>query len=239
MMDRIHIGLGAEHAVGGPHPGRQGEHCLAGGVEAVLLVIGHHERLGRLGRQSEAVLDGGHAVEVVRIVRVDEHARCDEDVGRLVAVDTEFVHAGIVKDLVDVVILVDDHHRHVPITVLRHRERRAVTDVHDGEAVERVPVHADHGLVIDRCRGAMVRPGVHRFRIGVQTGEHPVRLSPHEVVDIHTLCHPMTFAHTATPYRRAVMHYRMTALGSRPDLRPGAGVRGQLQIGCSVRDGGL
>ena len=132
--------------------------------------------------------------EIVRVVRVDEHPRRDEDVGRLVAVDAEFVHAGIVEDLVDVVILIDDHHRHVPIAVFGHRERRAVTDVNDGEAVERVPVHSDHGLVIDRCRGAMVKPRVHRSRIGVQTGEHPVRLSPHEVVDVHVLCHRASLA---------------------------------------------
>ena len=64
--------------------------------------------------------------------------------------------AGLVQDLVDVVVVVDDHHGEVSVTGVGEGERGFLRDVDHGEGVERVPVLADDRLVVDRRRFAMM-----------------------------------------------------------------------------------
>ena len=101
------------------------------------------------------------------------------------AVDVEAVITGLVEDLVDVVILVDDHHRDVAVVVLRDRDCRPGGDVDHGEAVQGVPVHPDHRLVVDGRGSAVVGEHVHSAGVSLQAGEHAVGLGASKVVHVH------------------------------------------------------
>jgi hypothetical protein len=48
------------------------------------------------------------------------------------------VVTGVVEHLVDVVVVVDDHDREVPVTGIREAERRTLGDVDDGAAIQSV-----------------------------------------------------------------------------------------------------
>jgi hypothetical protein len=81
--------------------------------------------------------------------------------------------------------LVDDHHRDVSIPGIRERDRRALRDVDDRGAVQRVAVHPDHRLMIDRSRSPVVLETIHASGLGLQGSEHPIALGTDEVLDGH------------------------------------------------------
>jgi hypothetical protein len=63
---------------------------------------------------------------------------------------------------VHMMILVEHHRRHVPTTTAGQREGRALRDVGNLRAIERVAVLPDHRLMIDRrrfCRTALTWRG--------------------------------------------------------------------------------
>jgi hypothetical protein len=94
-----------------------------------------------------------------------------------------------VKHSIDVVILVHDHYRDVAIAALGDRDRGPVGDVDDRKAVERVPVHPDHGLMVDRSRRPVVLQLVHATGVGLERGEHPVGLGTNEVLNSYGYGH--------------------------------------------------
>ena len=56
------------------------------------------------------------ACHVLRVGRIDKDARCDERIGSTDLLGGKRVHPGVVEYLVDVVVLVDHHHREVPVS---------------------------------------------------------------------------------------------------------------------------
>src|SRR6185503_13572976 len=95
-------------------------------------------------------------------------------------------------DAVDVVTLVHHHHRDVATAAVRDRYGRALGDVHHGGAVQRVAVHADHGLVVDRRGRARVLQPVDAAGVGRERGEHPVGLRADEALHIHGYGHDLS-----------------------------------------------
>ena len=93
------------------------------------------------------------------------------------------------EDPVDEVVLVDDHHRDVSISGIRERDRRALRDVDDRRAVERVAVHPDHRLMIDRSRSPVALETIHAPGLGLQGSEQPIALGTDEVLDRHRQRH--------------------------------------------------
>ena len=69
------------------------------------------------------------------------------------------VAARTVTDLVDVVILVNDHRGLIATAGVRHRQFRALADVDDSRAIESVPVHPDDQLLVNRRWLSNVIPG--------------------------------------------------------------------------------
>jgi len=76
--------------------------------------------------EPELILERIDRRHIVRVARVDEHSRCDQHPGRIELFDGQSMLAGLIEDPVDVVILVDDHHRDVPVSSVRDRDRRAL-----------------------------------------------------------------------------------------------------------------
>jgi hypothetical protein len=99
-----------------------------------------------------------------------------------------------VEDRVDVVVLVDDHRREVPLAMLGQSERSPGAEIDDGIAVERVAIHTDHGLLVDRRRFAVVDECVDAAGVRLQVMHHPVGLGESEVVDVDDGCHGLIMA---------------------------------------------
>jgi hypothetical protein len=97
------------------------------------------------------------------------------------------VVAGLVVDAVDVVVLVDDHHREVPLAAVRESERRPCGQVDHGRGVERVPVLPDDGLLVQWRGLAEVVQAVDPAGLSFEGSEHPSRLGTAEAVDVHRL----------------------------------------------------
>ena len=70
-------------------------------------------------------------VEVGRVVRVDEDSGGDGYVVSVEAVDRERIFAGGVEDVVDVVVVVDDHHGEVAVAGIGDREGGTLRDIDD------------------------------------------------------------------------------------------------------------
>jgi hypothetical protein len=184
VADRVDVLASTERLVEPVHTGGQRQQRLAGRVEARRVVVRHLERHARCRRELELVLQRDDRSDVVGITGVGEDAHGDEHVRRLELVDAHVVDAGIVVDAIDVMVLVDDHHRHVPVTVLRHGHGRAAGDVEDPEAVQRVAVQSDHRLVLHVGGFTVVHDAIDPARGALEIGEHAVRLGSSEVVDV-------------------------------------------------------
>ena len=154
-------------------------------VEARRVVVGRLERLRRARLHGEPVLERVDLRHVAGVARVDEDPGRDADPRRVELLHGQAVLAGLVEEAVDVVILVDHHHRHVAVAAVRERERGPFRDVDDRGAVERVAVHPDHGLLIDRRRLAVVPELVDPAGLRLEGGEHPGGLGAGEVLDGH------------------------------------------------------
>ena len=161
MADRVDLGSGSEGAVECGQSAGEGEQRGASRVEARRVVVGCFERERGRRAQTEAILDGGRLLDVAGVAGVDEDAGRHGDIGGVATIDAEVMVAGVVDDLVDVVVLVDDHHGHVSTAVLGHGDRCPSGDVDDGEAVQGVAVHPDHRLVLDGRWRAIVGQHVH------------------------------------------------------------------------------
>jgi hypothetical protein len=122
-----------------------------------------------------------------RVVRVDENPRGDEHVIGVVVGDGELVLSGLVQDPVDVVVLVDQHHRQVPLAGVGQGQRGPAGQVHDRRGVQGVPVLPDDRLVVQGRGLAVVMQLVDPAGLVLERGEHAAGLGPSEVVDIHFL----------------------------------------------------
>ena len=188
VTHRVDVFLAAESVIEAGKPSRQGEQRIAGGVQAGLVVVGHRERSGRPGPQRHLVLQLMHRGEVGGIVGIGEDPRCDQHVVGVETLHGELVVAALVEDVVDVVIVVDDHHRQVAGPGIGQRQRGTRGDVDDRAGVQRVTVLADHRLIIDGCWLTMVEQLVHPAPLG-ERREHSVGLGSDEVVDVDLCGH--------------------------------------------------
>lgn len=192
MTHRVDLIAAAERRVETVHARGQGQQRRAGGVQPGGVVVGWDELARRAGGERESVLQGRNRREVLGGIRVGEDPYRHQGVVGAAVVGPQFIGPGIVKDLFDVVVLADHHGRQVSVAVFGQRHGRARGEVDDGEAVEGVAVEADHGLTIDRGRFPIVQKGVDPAGVALQIGEHPIRLGPHEIVDIDMHRHRCT-----------------------------------------------
>ena len=130
------------------------------------------------------VLKGTNSGDVIGVERVDQGADTDHYVPRPTAVTGQLVPSRRVQEHVDVVVLIHHHRRYVPPVGLREREPGRLAEVEDCEAVQGIPVQADDGLLVDRCRLPIVPKHADPARVALEVGEHPVRLRPDEVIGI-------------------------------------------------------
>ena len=187
VEDRVRIRARSESAVercqalGEPH--QQGTRR----VEAVCVPRRVRRRISASRIDSQLVLQCDNLREVLRVSGIDQGADGHRDMRSREHRGFEPVLARCVEDVVDVVVLVDDHRGLIAAGRFRHPERGALADVEDRRAVERVAVHAHHCLFVDRGRLAGVMPAVHPARPGDEIVEVPVRFSPDEVDGVDAL----------------------------------------------------
>jgi hypothetical protein len=67
----------------------------------------------------------------------------------------QFVGTRTVVDIIHIAVIVDNHQRHVTPTGIREGDRCAFGDVDDAGTVERIPIHPNDVLLIDR-RGCSI-----------------------------------------------------------------------------------
>lgn len=123
---------------------------MPGRGERRLVVAGQDERLAGGRGEGEAVLDLADPGEILRVRCIDQDPGRQRHIRGVELVHGQRVVAGLGEDPVDVMILVDDHHRQVPAAGVGHGHRRPVRDVDDRDAVQRVAVHPDDRLLIER-----------------------------------------------------------------------------------------
>ena len=133
--------------------------------------------------QYELVLQAVDGVEVRGVVRVDEDAGGDGDEFGVEPVDRERMLASGVEYVVDVVVVVDDHHREVTVARVGNRQCCTVRDVDDRAAVEGVAVLANDPLVVDR-RGLAVMNQLVDADVLCEGSEHAVGFRANKVVDV-------------------------------------------------------
>ena len=124
----------------------------------------------------------------VGVVRVDEDSRGDCDVVGVEPVDREGMFARRVEYVVDVVVVVDDHHREVAVACVGNRQCGTLRDVDDRAAVQRVAVLANDSLVVDRRWLAVMNQLVDAYVLR-EGGEHAVGFGAYEVVDVDVRGH--------------------------------------------------
>ena len=100
--------------------------------------------------QAELVLQRIDRGDVSRVGRVHEYPDGDQYIRGVELIDSQLVLARIVENPIDVVVLVDDHHRDIPVPAVRDHSVAPAADVHDGLAVEGVAVHPDDRLMVYR-----------------------------------------------------------------------------------------
>jgi len=130
-----------------------------------------------------------HGRYVVLVGGIHENPRGHPDPRRVELLDGQAVLTGFVKNAVDEVVLVDDHYRDVSIPGVRERDRRSLRDVEARRAVQPVPVHPDHRLLVDRSQTPAVLETIHPTGLALQGCEHPIALGTAEVLDGHTHRH--------------------------------------------------
>ena len=184
VADRVHLLRGAERVVEAGQPASQRQQRAARRVEAGRVVL--RERGFSRGHRlhTERILQSRDRRKVIGVARVYEDPRAQQDVLAAELLRVEPVLAGIVQNSRDVVILVDRHDGQVALAWIGERDRRSSGDVHDSEAVERVPVHPDHGLFVDRSGNAVVPPAVDAAGGGEHRREHAMGLRAGEVLDV-------------------------------------------------------
>jgi hypothetical protein len=120
----------------------------------------------------------GQVIGIAGIVEgADGHvrkARADRIFGQLVGSRFRFNEA--------VMILIHHMHRHVAAADLRQCDGHRLGQVQHRRGVERVLVHADHGLIV-RCGGLaqvheLAEGYAHHLHVGA---DHVIRFGPHEV----------------------------------------------------------
>jgi hypothetical protein len=176
---------GTERVVEAAEVPRELEQCAACRVEAGRVVRGRLERPCRPGLDRELVLEPVDRRHIVLVRRIDEDPCRYGYPRRPDSFDGYEVFAGLVKDPADEVVLVDHHHRDVAVPAVREGDRRPLGDIDDRRAVQGVPVHPDHRLVIDRRRSPVVLEPIDSSGTGVERREHAIALGPDEVLDGH------------------------------------------------------
>src|SRR6478752_6713609 len=167
----------------------QFQYRVACRLEARWLVLRQLESSRRVRVELDLILDRSDRRDVRRIDWIHQHPHGNQHPRRIELSERQVVLTGIMKKTVDVVVLVDHHHREVAIAAVRYRQPRPCRDIRDRKAVQRVAVHPDHRLPLDRGRLAVVPEDVHAAGIRLQRSEHPIRLGAHEVVDAHLYRH--------------------------------------------------
>jgi hypothetical protein len=87
MADRVDLVFRAEGVVEAAGMLRQFKHGLARGVEALEVVVGRLERLGRLPLELEQILKRVDRRNIIEVARINEHPHSEVDPGRV-----ELVH---------------------------------------------------------------------------------------------------------------------------------------------------
>src|SRR5690606_23251649 len=163
-------------------------------VEARGVPVRRDERLGRSRGEGQRVLERGHGRDVARVLRVDEDADRHDRVPRADPGGVERVRARVVQHVAHEVVVGQHHRGQVAPARVRQREGRAAGEVHDGKAVERVPVEAHHGLAVHRRGLAVVPEPVDPARVALQVGEYAVGLGADERVHVDVLGHGSSWA---------------------------------------------
>ena len=101
----------------------------------------------------DRVLQGMDSLHILRIVCVNQHSDAQQDIARSDPLPGEGVGSGAVIDLGRVLVLVDDLHRHEALAGVGQGYRhRAGVEVEDRSRIERIAIHPDDGLFVDRRR---------------------------------------------------------------------------------------
>lgn len=155
----------------------------AGGIEAGLVVVGQFECDLSSGADGKLVLKRVHLLEIRWVVRVDQDAQGNGHEGR--RGPSDLILTGVMVHVGHVVILVENHDGQIAIAGVGYGYCRPRRDVYDGKAVKGVAVHADHRLLVQGRRLAVVPPAIDASRPSLNGAEHAIRFRSDEVVHVH------------------------------------------------------
>lgn len=93
--------------------------------------------------------------------------------------------ASAVEDLVYISIIIDNHRRHLTLTNVRQRNRCALGNIHDSEAIERIAVHADDSLLIERRGQPNVIKSAHALGDFHYSRELNIIFDTDEIINVH------------------------------------------------------
>ena len=101
---------------------REAEEQVPRLVEAGCVVAGHCQRLRRRRVDRELILELVDRGDVVGVGWIDQDSRRDAGPGRVELFDGHRVLTRLVEDAVDVVVLIDHHHRQVSVAAVGDRQ---------------------------------------------------------------------------------------------------------------------
>ena len=124
----------------------------------------------------------------VRLIRaIDEQANCYIDIRRIEFIHSQLMGAATAEDLVYISIIIDNHRRHVTLANVRQRNRCTLGNIHGSEAIERIAVHADNSLLIERRGQPNMIKFVHAPGDFHHSRELNIILNMDEIINVH--CH--------------------------------------------------
>ena len=154
---------------------------VAHAVKRRHIIIGAYKRRVTRSVKDELILQRVDGSDIVRIVWIDENARCQANELRVEFVECQLVGSSFMVDAVDEVILIDHHHREVAISRIGQRHRRRLAEVDDDRTVERVAILPDDRLVVERRDCPRVRPNA---GVAAERTEHSIRFCSCEVGNV-------------------------------------------------------
>ncbi|AKB18753.1 hypothetical protein MSWHS_1890 [Methanosarcina sp. WWM596] len=142
----------------------------------------------RVGLDYHLILQGVRCLDILRIKGIRQGAPSEDDIRRVKLFYGQLVGSTFVKNLFDVVVLVDYHYGHIAFTGVRKHEGSAFTDIDDSETVKGIAVHADDVLLVKRGGLAVVAPPVHTSGHLQGSIDLSSRFCAHIVVDVNLDC---------------------------------------------------
>lgn len=177
--------LGTEHMLRIGHPFTQLEKRGKCRFIAVLIVVRMHVRVGGSGLDFQLILQFVGYLDVAGVNRICKRPGRKRNVWRVKLFDRELVYASLMKNLVDILVFVDNHYREIAIAGIRDGQSRPLADINDSEAVERIAIHANHVLLIERRGHAIMVPAVNAAGQSHVSIELECGLCPHVIVDVY------------------------------------------------------